>query len=279
MNEHALNHDEASIRYWVSGDDQAPTVVLTHGATLDHGAFAGQVQALTAAGYRCVTWDMCGHGASQPLPGDRFSLEQPTKDLHALLDHADVDRAVLIGQSFGGFVAQRLLARAAERVVALVLIGTPPLTDDPIDAALSLHHRVLNRMRPTLLRLWPERHLRRVLPTFMSADPAVRRYVAQATALMPKSAMVAVTRAALEALACRGQPHAIPTLVSYGEREPHRWTVELILDRASRNPHMNARAVPDAGHLANQDNPEAFNTALIEFLQRHAPVTGAAKQT
>jgi 3-oxoadipate enol-lactonase len=271
VSELVVHRDGTAIPYWVDGDHGAPAVVLTHGATLDHGAFAGQVEALTTAGYRCLSWDMRGHGASQAQPGNRFSLEQASEDLHALVDRAGADRVVLVGQSFGGFVAQHLAARATERVLALVLVGTPPLDSEPIEATLPRRDRVLNRLRPTLLKMWPERHLRRVLPAAMSKDPAVQRYVTQATAPMTKAAMVAVTRAALEGLTCRGGPPAIPTLATYGEQEPHRWTVDLILDRAARNPCLHARAIPQAGHLANQDNPEAFNTALTDFLDLHAP--------
>jgi 3-oxoadipate enol-lactonase len=274
VNEGVLHRDGTAIHYWDEGADHAPTVVLTHGATLDHGAFAEQVPVLTAAGYRCITWDMRGHGASQPLPGNRFSLEQATEDLHALLDRAGVRHTVLIGQSFGGFVVQRVAAESPQSVVAMVLIGTPPFDREPIAAALPPRDRMLNRSRPALLRIWPERHLRRILPAAMSTDPTVRRYVAQATSPMTKPAMEAVTRAALEGLTCRGQPPTVPTLTTYGEREPNRWTVDLIHERATRHNSLLAHAVPHAGHLANQDNPPAFNAALTEFLHQHAPAAG-----
>lgn len=275
MNEGLLARDDAVIHFWVQGPDPAPTVVLTHGATLDHHAFADQVGVLTAAGYRCISWDMRGHGASQPLPHNRFSLEQAVEDLHALLDLVGVRRTVLIGQSFGGFVVQGLAEADPQRVVAMVLIGTPPLDEDPIGTALSYRDRMLNRLRPPLLRIWPERHLRRILPAAMSRDPDVRRYVAHATAPMTKSAMVAVTNAALEGLRCRAQPPAMPTLATYGEHEPNRWTVDVIRERATRHSSLLVHTVPDAGHLANQDNPTAFNRTLTDFLRQHSPVEDA----
>lgn len=173
------------------GPPGAPTVVCTHGVTLDHHAFDGQIQPLQAAGHRIVTWDLPGHGAERSS-GDAFTLAAAVVDLAALLAELDDIPVALVGQSFAGFVAQPFTQRAPGRITALVLIATPPLTGRP-----PWHHRVFSRMRPLLLRLWPEAHLRRVLPTFLSQRHDVQHYVDRATRQLSKSDLIAVTRAAV----------------------------------------------------------------------------------
>jgi 3-oxoadipate enol-lactonase len=256
--------EHSGIRYWTAGDARAPTVVCTHGVTLDHHAFAPQVPVLCDAGYRVVTWDLRGHGTSQPM-GRSFGFRAAADDLCDVLDHAGADRAVLVGQSFGGFVAQELCRRTPQRVVALVLIGTPALGDRP-----AWPYMALQWMRPFALRLWPERHLRRVLPTFMSAQPDVQRYVAHATRSLSREALIRVTAAALEALGHHDptiELH-VPTLLARGERED---TVigRMISGWAARDGQARCVVIRDAGHLANLDNQVSFNDTLLAFLREH----------
>lgn len=52
---------------------------------------------------------------------------------------------------------------------------------------------------PALLRMWPERHLRRVLPGSLSTRDEVRHHVSDATSALSKAKLIAVTNAAVEA--------------------------------------------------------------------------------
>jgi pimeloyl-ACP methyl ester carboxylesterase len=129
---------------------------------------------------------------------------------------------------------------------------------------------VLQGARPVALRLWPEAHRRRVLPTFMSAQPDVQRYVAEATQPLSKAALIRITAAALEALGHHDPmiDLGVPALPTRGERED---TVigRMITMWAARDGQARCVVIRDAGHLANLDNPVAFNDALLGFLRQH----------
>jgi len=261
MTSGTFEHDDARIHYRSIGDPELPIVVCIHGVTLDQDAFAAQVPALSAAGYRVITWDLRGHGDSRPMTG-RFTFDATVRDLAALMDHLAVNRAVLLGQSFGGLVAQEFNRQRPERTSALVLVGSPRLGDRP-----AWSRRLLERSRPALLRLWPEGHLRRILPVFMSREPMVQRYVADATARLTKGDFVTTTRAALAGL-LRHEPDEgmrVPVLVIHGESE-QRMVRELIRTWAAREPLVERVVIGEAGHLANQDRPERFNQVLLRFL-------------
>lgn len=102
--------------------DDAPCVVLLHGltATADLNWFAAY--AALSARYRVVAPDQRGHGGG--VAADRFTLEAAADDVAALLGVLGVARAVVVGYSMGGAVAQVLWQRHPEVVGALVLCAT-----------------------------------------------------------------------------------------------------------------------------------------------------------
>jgi 3-oxoadipate enol-lactonase len=265
----------STLRYWTAGPESAPVVVCTHGITLDHGTFAEQVPALRDAGYRVITWNLRGHGASQPM-GEQFSVQAAVEDLGMLLDEVGVKRAVLVGESFGGLVIQEFYRRQPQRVTALVLTGSPALGYRPL-----WHERLFGRMRPFILRLWPEGHLRRITPSFMSKKPDVQRYVARAIKPLSKADFVTVTEAALEGILEYPALDKVdvPVLVIHGESEQAmvvRMIQRMLHGWATHDALVHLEVVSDAGHLPHNDNPAAFNEILLQFLQQHVPANASA---
>jgi 3-oxoadipate enol-lactonase len=103
-----------------------PAVVLSHGYLMDASMFDAQVAAL-APEYRVITWDQRGHGGT-PAPGP-FSYWDSARDALALLDHLEVEQAVLGGMSQGGFLSLRAAMLAPQRVRGLVLIDSQAGTE------------------------------------------------------------------------------------------------------------------------------------------------------
>jgi len=106
------------------GPPGAPALVLLHGwaVTADLNWFAAY-PALTER-YRVVTIDHRGHGRGIRPPGGRVRLSDCADDVAALLDVLGVDRAVAVGYSMGGAVAQLLWRRHPQKVSGLVLCST-----------------------------------------------------------------------------------------------------------------------------------------------------------
>ena len=100
----------------------APTVVLLHGlATTAYLSWFTTLGPL-AEHYRVVTFDLRWHGRG--LGSDRFRLSDCADDVAAVLDHLDIDSAILAGYSLGGAVAQETWHRHPDRVAGLVLCST-----------------------------------------------------------------------------------------------------------------------------------------------------------
>lgn len=258
------------LHYRIDGDPGAPLVACTHGVSLNRHALAPQVPALLAAGYRVLTWDVRGHGESQPS-GVGITLASTAADLLALLDAAEAPEAALIGQSFGGFVSQEVFAQAPGRVRALVMLGTPALGDAPGPVMRRLH-----RLRIPLLYGWPDGHLRRTFAALVTDDPALRAFMLQAGRAVTKPDLIATSRAAISALVdAAGTPTGeTPVLLVRGEHE------ETLVSRstaawARRCPGTEEVVIPGVGHLVNLEAPEACNAALLAFLTRVLPVDPA----
>ncbi len=71
-----------------------------------------------------VMVDLPGHGASADIPEEAASIRHHAEAVLRALDHADIDRAVMCGNSMGGGVALRLAASYPDRVAALVLVAS-----------------------------------------------------------------------------------------------------------------------------------------------------------
>ena len=269
---HAFERDGCRIHWWSAGASDAPTIVLTHGVTIDHGTFATQVPLLVAGGYHVVTWDLRGHGRSRPNAA-RFSIANAADDLHALLGEIGADQAVLVGQSFGGFVVQVLHRDHPQRVAGMVLAGSLPLGRPPMWPLLALY----GRLAPPIQRLWPEGHLRGLVPRFMSKRADVRQYVARANRALDRGDFAAATEAATEGFV-RYERLAridVPTLCVAGDADLP-FAARSVRAWAARMPLVDVEVIEHAGHLVNQERPEAFSAAVLAFADG---LTWAAKGT
>ncbi|RAJ36874.1 pimeloyl-ACP methyl ester carboxylesterase [Kitasatospora sp. SolWspMP-SS2h] len=110
-----------TITHEVAGN--GPAVVLLHSSVCDRRMWDGQWDALRAAGYRVLRCDFRGFGETPcaDRPYDNLT------DLAELLDGLGIERAALVGSSFGGRLALQFAARHPDRVGSLTLLcpGSP----------------------------------------------------------------------------------------------------------------------------------------------------------
>ncbi len=151
-----LSRPGAEIHLWRRNPGATPGVVCTHGAGLDHQMFEPQLEHL-AADHEVVTWDVRGHAASGPLTTRRLSPDDAVDDLVALLDACAIDRAVLVGQSMGGNLAQRLVRAHPERAAGLVVIDSARNSQP-----LRLSERIALPVTGPMLAAWPYGNLKRL---------------------------------------------------------------------------------------------------------------------
>ena len=122
-----VNVDGEQIYYEDSGGS-LPAVVLLHGFLLDRTMWSPAVASLSGR-YRCITVDTRGHGLSSATT--EFTCWDTARDVVAVLDRLDIERATVAGLSQGGWTALRTVLSYPERVNGLVLVSTSVLPFDP----------------------------------------------------------------------------------------------------------------------------------------------------
>jgi pimeloyl-ACP methyl ester carboxylesterase len=232
-----------------------PAVLLSHGYGATGRMWDLQRPALEPR-YRLITWDMRGHGLTE-CPDDpaAYSADLTVGDMRALLDHVGVQRGVVGGLSLGGYMSLAFACRHPERVRALVICDSGPgyrnagararWNERAHQRALDLEQRGLDALGGR------SREVEQALARHRSARGlahAARGMLAQADARV------------IDAL----PGIRVPTLVVVGDRDepflaPSRYMARKI-------PGARLEVIPAAGHASNLDQPEAFNRALLAFL-------------
>lgn len=119
-----------------------PTLVMLHGLSANAHCFGGLISAGLSPRHRVVAPDLRGRGRSEkPVTG--YTMADHANDVLALMDTLGLERVVLAGHSFGGYLAIYLASKFPERVERLIVI----------DAAITLNPRVGELLKPSLDRL------------------------------------------------------------------------------------------------------------------------------
>jgi 3-oxoadipate enol-lactonase len=252
------------IHYQVEGD--GPWVVLSHSLACSLAMWAPQVAALRAR-YRVLSFDTRGHGGSDAPPG-AYSLEQLADDVHGLLGALAVERPHFVGLSMGGMIGMTFALKYPGVFRSLVLCDTSsrippeakPVWDERIRIAGSEGMEPL--VEPTLKRWFTEDLLKRRPPVVEEVARMIRATppvgYAGCCHAIPK---IDVTDR-LREIRC-------PIQVSVGEQDVG---TPVAMSRAIHEaaPGSALAILPQASHLSNLEQPEAFNRALLGFLDRVA---------
>jgi len=257
---YVVNRKGCPIHYWLAGQTDKPLIVFTHGATMDHHMFDAQVNILVQK-YRVLTWDVRGQGESQPT-GEGFSIAGSVEDLLSFIDELGYKEAVFVGQSMGGYIAQELVFRYPKRVRALVIIGSTCIT-----LKLSIGETAAIKLSPAIFHLYPEKVLKRQIAKASAVKPEVQAYVYDATSKVAKGDFISIWIELVRCLHYEAQYKiTCPLLLTHGEHDRTGNIKKIAPIWAARDLQCQYTVIPNAGHCANQDNPEFFNSVLTDFL-------------
>jgi pimeloyl-ACP methyl ester carboxylesterase len=255
-----LNGGELAYRDTGSGGGKE-VVLLLHAFPLNGTMWSRQIAALEKR-YRVIAPDYRGFGRSG-LPPEALTMPFVAQDVRALLAHLRVERAVVAGLSMGGYVALELFRQAPTLFRGLALCDTKAGADSEEGAkgregfaknALEKGLRwVADEMLPKLLKPQPD----------ATAVKEVRELIGQATPAGVAAAQRGMARrpdstATLATIGC-------PTLVLVGEQDALTPPAEAEKLAAGIKGAKLVK-LAGAGHLSNLESPDAFNTALLEFI-------------
>ncbi len=244
-----------------------PAVCLIHGFPLSRRMWALQVAPLVEAGYRVITPDLRGFGASD-APDGPYSMGLFADDLAALFAHLGIGRAVVVGMSMGGYILFNLLERYPDLVAAPCFIVTRSGGDD---AEVSERRRALAADAVKLGSRVVAEKFQRLL--FASGTLEERPELAREVYGWMAENEARGLSGALYAMAERKDytpllgTFAIPSLV-VGAEEDRAVPLAEVQALAAALPRSELCIIPKAGHLANLEQAETFNACLVRFLER-----------
>ena len=132
---------------------EKPTLILIHGGPgLDHSGYRPHF-ARMADICQVIYYDQRGHARSDRCPEAQWTLDNFADDIVKLCDALGIEKPIVLGTSFGGFVAQRYIARHPEHPAKVILASTAPSNDIP--ASLDVFERLGGpEVRQIAARFW-----------------------------------------------------------------------------------------------------------------------------
>lgn len=257
-----------TVHYDLTGPEGAPVVLFANSIGTSFHIWDAQAARL-AERYRVLRYDMRGHGLTGVTPAP-YSMDRLADDALALLDALGIERAHICGLSIGGMMAQRLAAKAPQRVGSLVLCDTASLIGPPSvweDRIAAIRARGLSSIAQGVMARWFTERFRTERPEQVSGFVAMlsrttdEGYIGCASAIRDADLRDDAARI------------ASPTLVLVGDQDlatPPALAREL----AEAIPGARFAVIADAAHIPCVEQPDALTDQLLTFLDGNG---GAAR--
>jgi pimeloyl-ACP methyl ester carboxylesterase len=265
-------------------------VVLVHGFPELAYSWRHQIPALVNAGFRAIAYDQRGFGdSSKPDEVGAYTLRDLIGDYVALLDGLGIDRATLVGHDWGGIVAWAAALAVPERLHSVVSLNVPyrgrcagfPTIDYIREHLAERFGYVLFFQEPGAAEAWFDADPNTALERFYTSVAGDPGFLDEADFAVYRDAFVAggitgpinlyrnidanwkafdhLADAVVEVPALLLAADADPVLPASLADGMDRWVANL-----------RVQVISGSGHWTQQEQPEAVNRALIEFLDRRA---------
>jgi pimeloyl-ACP methyl ester carboxylesterase len=286
----------------LAGAEDAPPVILLHGFPESHRTWRGVVPLLEDR-FRLVMPDLRGFGASdQPQEVEAYSTDKIVADIFALADALEIDRFALVGHDWGGATAWPAAIRGDPRIERLAIVNAPhplifqrSLIEDAEQCAASQYIRAFRNpameagiaamgletffdksfSKHVVLASIPEEEREHYLADWgrRGALTAMLNWYRASQLVVPEPGETA----GMPAWVSRGVPRIeIPVLVIWGMKD--RALLPLQLDGLDEQcAHLTIVRLPDAGHFAPWEAPQAVADALAPFLAGADAATAPAQ--
>ena len=251
-----LNHE-------VHGPPDGQPVVLVHSLGMALDLWDRLAPALVER-YRVVRLDLRGHGWS-PAPHGPYTVDVLADDVLRLADRLGLDRFALVGLSIGGTVGQTIAVREPDRLTALAACCTGPKLGDPDewrDRAVRVRAEGTSWLVDSSIARW-------FTPAFAARHPdEVDRIVRMLLTTSPEGYAASCEALAAFDLTDRIGEITAPTRLVIGSQDPLA-PPDLGQRMADAIPRADLVVLDGTAHLANVGQPDRFNAAVLEHLEKH----------
>ncbi|RPA69376.1 alpha/beta hydrolase [Cyclobacteriaceae bacterium YHN15] len=261
MKKESFSSTYGEINFELTGAENAPILVFIHGVGMDHQSFDEQVESLKM-GYRILVWDLPGHGGSTLKNYNKRFTTMAADCLNELMEEFGIKEAILVGQSLGSLIVQHFQFGYPDKVKAV--IHAPGIE---LKSHVGKWAKVLVPIFIFLINLLPENTFCNLFGKHRAVKKGVQEYLSATMKNTGKKFALQITAdMCYDLIDPSSSTKKVPLLLIYGQKDL------FFIRNASKKWHKNEPLsqcveIPHANHIANQDNPEAFNQALSQFLE------------
>jgi pimeloyl-ACP methyl ester carboxylesterase len=268
-------------------EGSGPALLLLHGIASSSRTWRDVIPRLTDR-FTVVAPDLMGHGQSEKPVGD-YSLGAFATGIRDLLEVLDIDRASIVGQSFGGGVAMQLAYQHPERCERLVLVDSGGLGRE-VNWMLRFmtlpgSEYVMPGIFPGFVRDWGDSLLRAINNRGIRLGRIAEMWSAYAS-LAEAENRQAFARTIKAVIDPGGQTisamdrlylaSSMPTLIVWGERDDII-PVDHAYSAHEAVPGSRLVIIEGVGHFPQIEAPEQFVDALVDFIDSTKPATLGAE--
>lgn len=274
-NEHSRFAEIGGVRvhYQIVGEDDAPALFLIHGFCASTFVWSDVILRFAASGFRVVVPDLIGFGFSAKPRRARYTIEMQARMIVRLMDELNIERATLVGSSYGGAIAAACALDAPERVARLVLVGAvanDKVKNQPL-LRVAASHVVGDLLSPVVidsrrLQRWRMSKVYAAECPHAADEARMRAHHLPLRAANTQRAMIRTLRG-WSAKRIEEHAHRIthPTLLVWGERDADVPLADGLRLHA-RMPNARLVVFRQCGHLPQEEYPREFVKLVTSFL-------------
>ena len=232
--------------------------IFLHGASWDLREWDHQVQHYLS-NYRVITMDARGHGKSS-LPAGKVSPDSFRQDVIALMDHLQIDQAILCGLSLGGHTSMQVAIYATERVERLILIGAP------CSNSFNLYEKICVPINRFSMHILPMRFIAWSIAVVLGVgNPDTKKYIMDVVGSLKHNEFCRVWSAATSMESREGLPRInCPTLIMVGDHDSMTMRQQEFIHQSIKGSKL--VIIKNAHHGTNLDNPAQVESEIDAFL-------------
>ena len=244
---------------------QGTPLVLIHAFPTDQRLWNSQQQELKKY-FRVITLDLWGFGQSSQVDGQAVTMSDYAEEVKQLMDQLHISKAIVGGESMGGYIALAFLDKYPNKIEGLILSDTQSIADSP-EAKTKREAQALD-----VLEHGTAGFINGFMPKALSSNVSEQlkislRHILEA---QPATAMAS----ALRGMALRSDTgtllanSSLPVLIITGDQDA------LISPQQSENMRKLAKnsqltVIANAGHLSSLEQPAQWNQAVIDMFYKN----------
>jgi pimeloyl-ACP methyl ester carboxylesterase len=262
------------IHYAALGPKTGPLIVMIHGFPDFWYTWRAQMEALSAAGFRCVALDLRGYNQSdQPAGIEKYDMRLLVGDVASVIRAQGREKAILLAHDWGGAIAWQTAFHMPQAVEKLMIVNLPhprglgrELAHNPDQQKASEYARNFQKA-DSHTKLTPEGL------AFWVRDPEAKKHYVEAFRRSSLEAMMQYYRRNYPR-----EPYQDPAASPVIKTQMPVLVIHGLKDTALLSPALNGTwdwvddltlvTIPQAGHFAQQDAPEIVNRTLLMWLKR-----------